>query len=76
MRDWRHTKLGGWFWRNYWHKVQWLCHEREFYKWVKFAKKHNIWVTITDEYIDRMIEKGEKLRRLKNLFRPYDKWER
>lgn len=74
MKNFWHTKIGWKLWLFIGWKIRHLIWEKRFYKWLKFAKKNNMWVNITDDYLKMNINK--KRTRLTNLFRSFIYWDK
>lgn len=75
--NWRHTKLGNWIWRKWYYRVDWFIGEMKFRIWLRYAKNHYMWVNITPDYL-KLLDKYDnpKRKRLSNLFRSFDKWDK
>lgn len=39
---------------KYLYKIYWYIGDLRFKKWIKYARKHNMYITITREYLDKM----------------------
>ena len=72
--EWRHTKLGRWIWVKFWYRIDWYIGERKLHYWIKYAQKHNMFLTITQDYLNRMDEGLEKRKRPSVIFKSYHKW--
>lgn len=60
MKKWNHTKIGWWFWRNWWYKFDWRRGERQYFQWLKYADKYKMWLTLTDNHIKSQIKKHDR----------------
>lgn len=71
-----HTKIGRWFWVNYWFKIDWLRGNRKYYKWISYAERNSLYMNLTHGFVKEMVEKKKKSARVTNIFRPYLNWEK
>lgn len=77
------TNIGNWLWHTFWYRFDWWLGERKFAKWVRYGKKHALFVKFESweqlhQWEERMLEMYENPKRASvfNIFKSYTKWPR